>query len=339
MIMRKDFFLVLVLFTIVLISCTNKNSNQEKNQRKISVIFDTDANNELDDQHALAYLLFSGNTFNLKAITVNATYNGGDINEHVVEAQRVVDLCGITDKVEVIKGANNDFKTIKSQIDSTNFDGHKAVNIIIEEAEKVKNEKLIILAVGKLTNVALALKKEPSIESKIRLVWLGSNFPESGEYNLENDIEAMNYLLKSNMDLEMVTVRYGKTSGTDAVRLTKEEAPVLMKGLGVQLKVPVEGRHGASFYNFGDYSVNLFENCHYYGNPPSRALFDMAAVAIVKNPKWGMSKEIGSPIMVDEKWILQPKNNRKIKIWENFNEEKIINDFVFSIKNFEQVNN
>jgi len=337
--MNKEFFLVFLLFTIALISFTNKKNSQEKNQQKISVIFDTDANNELDDQHALAYLLFSGNTFNLKGITVNATYNGGGINEHFVEAQRVVDLCGLADKAEVIKGAHKNFNTIKNQIDNTNFDGSKAVNFIVQEAKGIKKGKLVVLAVGKLTNVALALKKDPTIESKIRLVWLGSNFPESGEYNLENDIEAMNYLLKSNMDFEMVTVRYGRTSGTDAVRISKEEAPGLMKGLGIQLKNPIEGRHGSSFYNFGDYSVNLFENCHYYGEPPSRALFDMAAVAIIKNAKWATQSEIGCPIMENNEWKLQPNNNRKIRIWENFNEEKIIDDFIFSLKNYKLVNN
>ena len=84
-------------------------------------------------------------------------------------------------------------------------------------------EKLIIIAVGKLTNVALALEKEPSISKNIRLVWLGANYPEPGEYNLDNDIPSMNYLLESDIPFEMVTVRYGKPSGTDAVRVLESE--------------------------------------------------------------------------------------------------------------------
>ena len=40
---------------------------------KTRVILDTDANNELDDQHAIAYTLFSGNDFEVEAITVNRT--------------------------------------------------------------------------------------------------------------------------------------------------------------------------------------------------------------------------------------------------------------------------
>jgi hypothetical protein len=53
---------------------------------KIRVILDADANNELDDQHAIAYLLFNGNVFDVEGITVNKTKNGGDINKHYEEA-------------------------------------------------------------------------------------------------------------------------------------------------------------------------------------------------------------------------------------------------------------
>lgn len=337
--MKTIFNILFIACFVALVSCDNNKKQRNTSVKKIAVIFDTDANNELDDQHALAYLLFSGKEFIVKGITVNATYNGGDINEHYAEAKRVAELCALNKSIPILKGANADYVAIKNNLDSLKFDGGEAVNFIIKQAKMHTEEKLVILAVGKLTNVALALKKEPSISENIRLIWLGSNYPEAGEYNLENDIPAMNFLLNSTVDFELVTVRYGKSTGTDAVRLTQEEAPILMKGLGVQLKNPVVGRHGGEFYNFGDYSVSLFENCHYYGNPPSRALFDMAAVAIVKDSSWAKSNIIPGLIMVGKKWVEQPNNKRKIKVWENFDEENILSDFVSSLKNFKQVNN
>ena len=154
---------------------------------KLSVIFDTDANNELDDQHALAYLLMSGEEFSVKGITVNATYNGGGIEEHYKEAERILKLCDLYKKVPLIIGANDNFENIKKDIDLPKFDGYKAVNFIIEQAKIHVDTKLVIIAVGKLTNVALALKKDPTISKNIRLVWLGSNYPEPGEYNQVND--------------------------------------------------------------------------------------------------------------------------------------------------------
>ena len=46
---------------------------------KIRILLDTDANNELDDQHAIAYMLFNGDKFDVEGITVNATSGGGEI--------------------------------------------------------------------------------------------------------------------------------------------------------------------------------------------------------------------------------------------------------------------
>jgi len=323
---------VIVLVSILLSWGCFDNNEAESSNNKLPVIFDTDANNELDDQHALAYLLFNEETFDIKGVTVNATYNGGHIDEQHIEAERVMKLCKAMEKIPLLKGANASFQEIKDSLKNVVFDGSEAVNFIIEEARKQTKEKLILLAVGKLTNVALAVEKDPSIVQSIRLVWLGANYPDPGEYNLENDIPAMNYLLDSNIDFEMVTVRYGKPSGTDAVKVTQKEAQKNMPGLGPKIDKPVTGRHGGQFFTFGDYSVNLFQHIDYYGDPPSRALFDMAAVAIVKNPEWAKSSTIPCPIMTDKKWIDRPDNDRKIIIWEHFDKEEIISDFYATLK-------
>ena len=334
--MKKSFFLSLALLCVLFFwGCANKGSqNNKQTKQKLFVIFDTDANNELDDQHALAYLFFNSDTFNTLGVTVNATRNGGNIEGHYAEAERVMKLCEVAGKIPLFKGANGSFTEIENDLSNAKFDGFEAVDFIIEEAKKQTIEKLIIIAVGKLTNVALAVKKEPSIAEKIRLVWLGSNYPEPGEYNLENDIPAMNYLLKSNISFEMVMVRYGKQSGTDAVRVTKNEILTKMARMGPKISEPVTGRHGGKFNAFGDYSIDLFNHADYDGNPPSRALFDMAAVAIVKNPEWAESRIFPCPIMVDKQWVEQPDNKRKIIIWENFNKEKILADFFFTLKNY-----
>ncbi|MCX6327308.1 MAG: nucleoside hydrolase [Bacteroidia bacterium] len=331
--MKKKLVSLISACAILIFACNYQGQKENNTLNKLPVILDTDANNELDDQHGLAYLFFNSSTFNIKAITVNATRNGGNIDGHYAEAERVMKLCKVVDKIPLLKGANGSFTEIESDLTNAKFDGFEAVDFIIAEAQKHTNEKLIIIAVGKLTNIALALKKEPAIAKNIRLVWLGANYPEPGEYNLANDIPSMNYILKTNIDFEMVTVRYGTPSGTDAVRITKDEVLKNMPGVGPKITTPIVGRHGGEFYNFGDYSVNLFEHIQYHGDPPSRALFDMAAVAIVKNPKWAESSLLPCPIMIDEKWVEQPGNSRKITIWGNFDKEGIVNDFYQIMKN------
>jgi purine nucleosidase len=324
----------LVLFFFILTGCV---SIQEKPVEKLHVLFDTDTNNELDDQHALAYLLFNGNTFDVRGITVNATRSGGDIEKQYAEAERVMRLCGYHDKLPLYKGANAAFDTIAATIGDDDFDGAEAVDFIIDQAKKSADKKLIVLAVGKLTNVALALKKDPSIASSIRVVWLGSNYPLPGEYNLENDTASLSFVLRTDVEFEMVTVRYGKATGSAFVSVTQEEVNQKLPGKGPEIIVPVTGRHGGEFKTFGDYSVNLFEHIDYHGTPPSRALFDMVAVAIVKNPAWGEKKEIPCPKYSKNQWVAQPDNKRTISIWENFDKENILKDFYTTLDVYQLV--
>ena len=317
---------------IIFPGCRPAPDQAREAREKIPVILDTDANNEIDDQHAIAYLLSNRDLFRVEAITVNATRNGGPVEKHVEEANRIVTLMACDTVVPVISGANGSFEEIVPTMDYWDFDGAQAVNYIIRAAKRHAGDTLTVIAIGKLTNLALALKKDPSISKNIRLVWLGSNYPEPGEYNMENDIPAMQYLLNSTIHFEMVLVRYGKPSGTDAVRITKEEVLQNMPGLGPRISGRVTGRHGGTFDHFGDYSVSLFQHIDYYGNPPSRALFDVCAVAVVKNPGWADSRVIPCPRFTGGQWQDQQENIRKIILWENFKKEDILKDMFESLK-------
>lgn len=340
-------FLILCLLSILIQACVPKKKapadtvsegKVATDTAKMHVIFDSDANNELDDQHALAYLLLSGKTFDLAGVTVNATRNGGRIEGHFAEAERVMKLCGFEGSLPIYKGANSSFDSIRKQMSSkVSFDGAEAVHFITDEAKKSVGRKLVVIAVGKLTNLALALMIEPSLAQNIRLVWLGSNYPEPGEYNLENDTASVNYVLKTDVEFEIVTVRYGKPTGSDAVRITQSEVKQNMPGKGPSISSPVSGRHGGHFTNFGDYSVSLFEYIHYNGTPPSRALFDMVAVAVVKNPEWGTQTAMAAPKLINNKWIEQSGNSRKITVWGNFDKEKIMSDFYETLNHYQRV--
>jgi len=326
----KTIIILLPLSSILFISaCTPKVSDNTK----IAVLMDTDANNEVDDQHALAYLFFNGSTFDVAGVTVNTTQNGGDIESQYAEAKRVLQLCNVFSEIPLLKGANGSFDEIRPFLNQDQFDGSEAVNFIIEQANKVRKEELVLLPVGKLTNIALALEKDKNIASKVRIVWLGSNYPDKGEYNMENDVDAMNYILSLDVPFEMVTVSYGKPTGTWIVNVSRDDINAKMPGKGPVVD-SIEGRHGGKFTTFGDYSVNLFEHCEMYDNPPSRSLYDMAAVAIVKNPAFAVSRIIPAPVLVDGSWVEQPENKRMITIWENFDRDTIIIDFQESMVNY-----
>jgi purine nucleosidase len=316
--------IALVLMTALMIVTTRSQTSRQRGER-IRLLLDTDANNQLDDQYAIGYMLFNGNVFDVDAITVNRTQDGGGIEKHVAEAERIVALAGLRGQVPVIRGASGAFNTIKNRVGASQFDGSDAVNLIISRARAQDSRRLVLMPIGKLTNIALALKKDPSIASKVRIVWLGSNYPEPGEYNQENDEPALEYILDTDVEFEIALVRYYKTSGTYAVQIKRNEVLTRLPGKGPRVPDAIAGRHGGTFHTFGDYAVDLFQKMPQ--RLEVRALYDMAAVSIVKNPRWATPVRIPAPALVKSKWVERPGNTRQIVIWENFDRDAIMKDF------------
>lgn len=334
-------YLILAALLGAVISCA-RNKKQENaasessttaaRDERIRLIIDTDANNELDDQHALAYALSNQDVFDIEGITINNTKWGEGIEGHYQEALRVMKLYNAFPAIPVLKGASGDYASIKDHVQASSFDGKAAIDFIIERAKAPDERPLVLAPIGKLTNIALALKKEPEIADKIRIVWLGSNYPKPGEYNLENDTTSINPVIASGAPFEMVLVRYDEPSGTSAVQVSRDTIQQRMPSRGVVAFSPVTGRHGGLFVTFGDYAVNLFENAKMWGNPPARALYDMAALAIIKNPSWASKVAIPAPLLSGTSWSSRPGNNTTIWIWENFNREAILDEFFESIE-------
>lgn len=323
--------LLSLIVCVGFLSC--QTLQKQEKSAKIKVLIDTDANNELDDQHALAYAFLNPDVFDVVGVTVNNTRNGYGIQGQYDEAERIIKLFDLEDEIPLFMGADKSYEEIAPTIYQTNFDGQPAVDFIIQEAVKVTDEKLILAPVGKLTNIALALLKEPKIIDKVRVVWLGANYPAPGEYNLVNDLSSVNPVIESGVDFEIVTVRYGEPTGTAAVAVTPDEVQANMPGKGPVSKNTITGRHGGQFNSFGNYSANLFANAEMYGNPPSRALFDMVVLAILKNEKWGEQSKIPAPKLVGKGWEEQPNNPNKIIIWENFHRDAIVNDLFELMEN------
>jgi len=334
--------LLSVVSLSILFSCSEKkpsdseeksSSDQEQmsTSDKQSIIIDTDANNELDDQHALAYALFNGDVFNIKGVTVNHT-TVGTVQDDYDEAQRVMKLCKGWEKIPLKKGVDSGrYPRVKDQLKEPQHEGYEAIDFIIEQAHGHRGEKLILAPVGKLTNIALALDKDPSIIDKVMVIWLGGNYygkdGHDGEHNLVHDPDAYNAVVSTGVEFTMVTVRYGDPSGTDAVAVHVNDIQQLMPGLGPEIE-PITGRHGGSFSTFGDYSVNLFVNY----TDGTRPLFDMVVFAILKNPDWGEFSTITAPKLDGENWS-GTYGDKTITLVENFNKEAILEDFFKSMQN------
>ena len=186
----------------------------------MKVILDTDPG--IDDALALI-LLKAMPEVSLQAITV--THGNTTVEKCTTNALKLVELLGLTD-VPVAMGATEPLVKNLSIAEETHGDtglGHavlpepqtkisstNAANLIIEIVNANPGE-ITILCIGPVTNLALALLKDPSLRKKIKNVvsMAGSihypgNATPSSEYNVFCDPESYDILLRSGIDLTIV---------------------------------------------------------------------------------------------------------------------------------------
>lgn len=173
--------------------------NLQVPDRKVDVVLDTDAYNEIDDQFAISYLLKSGDKLNTKAIYAapfhNARSNGPEdgMLKSYDEILKLLNFLNIS--VPAFKGSVDFLHSETEPIVSD------AANDLISRAKNYSPENpLYVVAIGAITNVASALIMAPEIAENLVIVWLGGHaqhFPHTKEFNMCHDYDAANVVLKS----------------------------------------------------------------------------------------------------------------------------------------------
>ncbi|MDI9602479.1 MAG: PKD domain-containing protein [Acidobacteriota bacterium] len=160
------------------------------------VLLDTDQKNEQDDQHYLAYALFS----ELDVLGVNSVHHGGGQEElNYEEILNVIDLCrrsGLpSDRVPLVfRGADERLVVPASgRWEDTEPIVTEASRAILAAARGADPAHPVwVLPVGPGTNVASALlmarREGLDLEGRLRIMWLAGNDTGAiGEFNANND--------------------------------------------------------------------------------------------------------------------------------------------------------
>lgn len=281
-------------------------SNYKKD--KINVILDTDICNECDDYFALAYLLKNKNSFNIEAITV-APYSHKTIkNASVTKGQEL----SYKETLKICNWLNFDTnnKVFKGSMDylcNGYCEDNDAIRKIIEVANK--NDKTTILAIGAITNVALAIKKEPSIIDKMEVIWLGGNelgYKDNLEFNFRQDIEAVKTVLKSK------------------VKLTILPCNNVVSNLRIDIDTLKNNLENKS--ELCNYLIRKFYNDGYHGIEESRVIWDISVIAYVINKNWFETKEISCPNIKEDTSYEFTEGNHNITFVTKLDREKIYSD-------------
>lgn len=170
--------------------------------KKIRLIVNTDAANEADDQFAIVHALLTPR-FIIKGI-IAAHFGTKRTNESMQESYdeclKLLDLMEITDEVGLYRGAEMKMPDEQTPAPSEGAD------LIIREAMSDDDKPLFVVFLGPITDLASAYLKEPAIENRLTAIWIGGGAYPNGEneFNLGNDIEAANVVMRSNIPLWQV---------------------------------------------------------------------------------------------------------------------------------------
>lgn len=286
--------------------------------KKIKVIIDSDVRNESDDQFAIMHALMTPK-FNIRGII--ATHFGHDRIKNSMEAsweelQKVLKYSGFENEVKAVKGSESWIKKEPGFFGKYTPYDNDGVRLIIEEAKACNDgEKLYVGVLGPMTNVASALLLEPSIESKMIVVWNGGGtYPNGGpEFNLVNDIGAANYVLGSNVEIWQIPT---KVYAMPRVGLAE-----------MQYKISNCGEIGKYLFN---QTLEFFELMKEYKDWPraeSLDICDLTIIGLLMEEHKYCYKFIQAPYISDDMYYHVNPNNRPIRVYEDIDARYILEDF------------
>ena len=202
---------------------------------------------------------------------------------------------------------NKVFKGSNDYIVNDYNEKNDAVNKIIEIANK--NDKTYILAIGAITNVALAIKKEPKIVDKIEVIWLGGHSflnKDNKEFNFKQDVQAVKTVFESKVKLTIIPCKNVASN----LRTSIYELEHFLKGKS----------------ELCDYLCQRFYNDGVFGIQERRVIWDISVIAYIINKEWFETEEISCPNINDDTSYELTENNHTITVVNYLNVDEIYKD-------------
>lgn len=261
---------------------------------KIDMVLDTDTFNEVDDQFALAYALLSPERLNVEAIYAAPFYNSrstGAKDGMEKSYQEIQRLLGKMNRTENVLRGSDAFLQESGYVDSP------AARDLVERAmARTDGERLYVVAIGAITNVASAILMEPKICEKIAVVWLGGHptcYPTALEFNLSQDVRAARIVLDCGCPLTLVPCL-----GVASHLLTSvQELSACIGGKNPLCDALVE--------LFAAYSDDHFAW--------AKEIWDVSTIAYLINPEWVPTKIVHSPLLTDDSHWAHDENRHLIR--------------------------
>jgi inosine-uridine nucleoside N-ribohydrolase len=285
---------------------------------KVSVVFDTDTYNEVDDQFALAFALLSPKNMSIEAVYAAPFFNnrstgpGDGMEKSYEEILRVFAKLRRSPKGMVFRGSkkfmghgsqycdHNDGKPVKSP----------AALDLISRARKSKLSKpLYVIGIGAPTNIASAILLAPDIINKIVVIWLGGNphnWHNSREFNCDQDLSASRVLFDSGVPLVQI--------------------PCALVAEMLSTTIPELHAHLKGKSEIGDYLCDIVEQYSDDHFAWSKVVWDISAPAWLINSQWLSSSIVHSPILTDQFTLSFDSRRHFMRVITHINRDGIYRD-------------
>ncbi len=297
-------------------------------KKQARILISADAKNEADDDFAIVHALLTpsfkvegllGAQFSITA-PVMKRESDHTATESRDEMQRVLKLMKLN--IPVYTGAE------AALTNKPNMTLSPAAKAIIKAAHEKSKLPLYVMVLGPMTDVALAYQADPSIASKMTLIWTGGMpYPKGGwEYNMSNDTKAAQIVFDSNIPLWQIPHNVYMTMRVSFAEL--------------QLKVKSQGKLGAYLWqqmmDFNDYANTHFDFTSW---PKSEVwvLGDNPAISLLLATETYQYTEMDAPKLdKDMNYLPNPKVKHKIRVYHKADARYTLEDFFAKLALYNQ---
>lgn len=289
------------------------------NAKKKNLILDTDTYNEIDDQFAVTYAMVADD-INILALTAAPFHNhrssdpADGMEKSYHELIKIRDLNDPEGKrnIPVYRGSDSYLKNTITPVKS------QAAEEIVRKVHE-SDEVVYIAAIGCFTNVASALMLDPTIMDKAVVILVGGQkirFGCANDFNLEQDKNAARVIFECGVPVIVLP----------AIKCTDE-----LLATNAEVEYFLRDKAG----NIGNYLCDIFneEEGHPMGenlfcNSKERSIFDLAAIAFMRNPVGFCNKHFVSAhsITAEGNWI-NLNDGREMIIMEDIGKDIVLSDF------------
>lgn len=304
---------------------------------KVQVVIDSDAYNEVDDQFAIAWALKSPERMDVQAVYAapfcskalqklmpipdealekSAHYAATPAEGMEKSYQEILNLFALLN----IPAENRVFRGSDRYIgeDGAPIESDAAHDLVSRAMAMPPEERLYVLAIGAITNVASAILMEPAIRDKIVVIWLGGqpiHFASAAEFNLMQDMKASQLMFDCGVPLVLIPCM----AVASHLTVSAEELDARLIGkskigtyLGNIVKetfnddaIPMSDRMLKLSYMRGmdDVPIDIGNSFCARHVAWSRIVWDISTVGYLINPNWCASNLVPAPILTsDMRW-------------------------------------